>query len=50
MKRLDTLFLLRLPEMFKAQCAVASAKADLYLSEWIREAMQDKLTKSLKRK
>jgi predicted HicB family RNase H-like nuclease len=50
MKRLDTLFLLRLPEMLKAQCAVASAKADLYLSEWIRDAMETKLAKSLKKK
>ena len=50
MKRLDTLYNLRIDGMLKAQCAVASAKVRLHLSEWIREAMQDKLAKGLKRK
>jgi hypothetical protein len=30
-------------EILKAQCTIAASKAQLHLSEWIREAMQDKL-------
>lgn len=43
MKRYDTNYLLRLSKLLKAQGESAAAKAHLRFSEWVREALHEKL-------
>lgn len=46
MKRFDTTYLLRMQHILKLQCESAAAKTQVRLSEWVREALEDKLKRS----